>query len=249
MPTSLTCVSTPVAGLHGAVDDADVGDDAAVGVEERVEDDRAQRAVRMLGLRRRDEVHEALQQVLDACAGLGGDERAVVHRDRERLLDLVLAAGDVGAREVDLVEGGDDLQVRLEREDRVGDRLRLDALRGVDEQHRRLARGHGAGDLVGEVDVAGRVEEVQEVRPPVARRVAHRDGVRLDGDAALLLQVHRVEQLVVERAGVHGLRQLHDAVGQRRLAVVDVGDDAEVADVGEVGHRGTGGAGGRRAGR
>jgi hypothetical protein len=29
--------------------------------------------------------------------------------------------------------------------------------------------------------------------------------------------------------------QLEDAVGQRRLAVVDVGDDREVADVGLIG--------------
>ena len=226
----------PVAGLDRAVHDAHVGDDAAVGVEERVEDDRAQRAVRMLGLRRRDEVDEPLEQVLDALAGLGRDERAVVHRDRERLLDLVLAAGDVRARQVDLVQGRDDFEVRLEREERVGDRLRLDALRGVDEQDRRLARGHRAGDLVGEVDVAGRVEEVEEVRLPVARLVAHRDRVRLDRDAALLLQVHRVEELVVERPRVDGLRELHDAVRERRLAVVDVRDDAEVADVREVGH-------------
>ena len=191
----------------------------------------------MVGPGRRDEVHEALEQVLHAGAGLGRDERAVVHRDRERLLDLVLAAGDVGAREVDLVERGDDLEARLEGEDRVRDRLCLDALRGVDEQDRGLARGHRAGDLVGEVDVPGRVEEVEQVRLPVARLVAHRNGVGLDRDAALLLQVHRVEELVVERPRVDGLRELHDAVRERRLAVVDVRDDAEVADVGEVGHR------------
>ena len=47
-------------------------------------------------------------------------------------------------------------------------RLRLDALRGVDDQQRALARGQRARDLVGEVDVAGRVDQVQLVGLAVA---------------------------------------------------------------------------------
>ena len=56
--------------------------------------------------------------------------------------------------------------------------------------------------------------------------------VRLDGDAALALQVHRVEHLfhhfaLRQRAGV-----FEQTVGERRLAVVDMRDDREVADEG-----------------
>src|SRR5581483_6218209 len=47
---------------------------------------------------------------------------------------------------------------------------------------------------------------------------------------------HRVEHLGAHRARVDGMGQLEDAVGQRRLAVVDVGDDREVADVSLIGH-------------
>ena len=43
----------------------------------------------------------------------------------------------------------------LEREVEVGQRLRLDALRGVDEQDRALAGLERPRHLVGEVDVAG----------------------------------------------------------------------------------------------
>ena len=39
----------------------------------------------------------------------------------------------VGRRQVDLVEGGDDLEVVLERQVAVGQRLGLDALGGVDD--------------------------------------------------------------------------------------------------------------------
>ena len=56
------------------------------------------------------------------------------------------------------------------------------------------------------------------------------DVLGLDRDAPLALEVHRVEVLGPHVAGVDGAGQLEDAVGERRLPVVDVGDDAEVAD-------------------
>ena len=52
--------------------------------------------------------------------------------------------------------------------------------------------------------------------------------------AAFPLDVHVVEDLVLHRPLVHALGQLEDAVGDRRLAVVDVRNDREVADVGSV---------------
>src|SRR5271156_5492676 len=57
------------------------------------------------------------------------------------------------------------------------------------------------------------------------------DTFRFDGDAALALEIHGVEHLrlhltLSERAG-----ELEQTVGQGRLAVVDVRNDAEIADV------------------
>src|ERR1700741_1966303 len=45
----------------------------------------------------------------------------------------------------------------------VGELLGLAPLRGVDEQQRALAGGERTGDFVGEVDVAGRVDQVEDV--------------------------------------------------------------------------------------
>ena len=112
-------------------------------------------------------------------------------RDAEHLLDLVGVAVGVGGRQVDLVEGGDDLEVVLEGQVAVGEGLGLDALGGVDEEHRALAGGQAAAHLVGEVDVAGRVDEVEDVALPVEA-----DRLELDGDAPLPLDVHRVEVLL-----------------------------------------------------
>ena len=73
---------------------------------------------------------------------------------------------------------------------------------------------------------------------PVVGVVDHAHGLRLDGDAALALDVHRVEHLLHHVALLDRVGELEDAVGQRGLPVVDVRDDREVAYVGGVSHSG-----------
>ncbi len=81
--------------------------------------------------------------------------------------------------------------------------------------------------------MARRVDQVQHIVLAVAGLVIEPHGLRLDGDAALALDVHRVEHLLApdhfalgEAAG-----ELDQPVGERRLAVIDMRDDGEVADV------------------
>src|SRR5690348_16416571 len=81
------------------------------------------------------------------------------------------------------------------------------------------------------------VDEVERVDLPVLRRVLAGDGVGLDGDAALPLEIHVVEDLGLHVAVGYRLRQLEEAVRQRGLAVVDVGHDREIADELGVGQR------------
>ena len=61
-----------------------------------------------------------------ALAGTG--QRAVKAND---LLDLFPRAFDVGGRQVDLVDDRDNLEVGLQREVDVGERLGLDPLGGI----------------------------------------------------------------------------------------------------------------------
>ena len=143
----------------------------------------------------------------------------------EKLRELGRGAVRVGLRKVDLVRDGDDLELVVEREVGVRERLRLDALRGVDEQERALAGLKRARDLVREVDVPGGVDQVQLVASP---EDAHR--LRLDRDPALAFELHRVEDLLAHLPLGDRVGQLEDAIGERRLAMVDVRDDREVAD-------------------
>ena len=84
--------------------------------------------------------------------------------------------------------------------------------------------------------MAGGVDEVEAINLAAFGLVAHGDRVRLDGDAALALEVHRVEVLFGHDAVTDGGGGLEQAVGERGLAVVNVRDDAEIADMGLVRH-------------
>ena len=121
----------------------------------------------------------------------------------------------------------------------VGDRLCLHALAGINHQDRALTGGQRAADFIGEVDVAGSIDEVQLVGLTVLRRVVQGHAVRLDGDAALTLQVHGVQDLGFHLAVGQAATDLDEAVGQGRLAMIDVGDDGKIADMTQVTHGST----------
>ena len=187
VPAAMNLTCAPF--FRHAVDDADEDDDAEIGVVPAVDEHRLERSGGV-ALGRRDLGDDRVEHFLDADAGLGAGEDGVGGVEADDLLDLLPHAFGVGGGEVDLVDDRHDLVVVLDRLVDVGEGLRLDPLRGVDHQQRALARGEAARHLVGEVDVAGRVHQVELVALPLEPH-----GLRLDGDPALALDVHIVEHL------------------------------------------------------
>ena len=222
-----------LAGPQGAVDDAHVGDDAPVRVVHGVEDHGPSRRTGVAhggG----DDLDDAVEQRLHALPGLARHQQHLVLVDADELGDLVGVLLGLGAGQVDLVEDGDDGEVVLQGQVEVRQSLGLDALGRVDEQDGALARRQGARHLVGEVHVAGRVDHVERVGL-VAHRPRHAHRLGLDGDAPLALDVHPVQVLVAHLPLGDHPGELQHAVGQGRLPVVDVRDDAEVADAAGIG--------------
>jgi hypothetical protein len=218
----------PLARIEVAVDHPDIGHDAAVGVIDRVENHRARGRIRVAD-RCRELPNDLCQKLFDTLPRLAGHLQAVLGIAPDQPGELRGILLRLRGGQIDLVQDRDDGEVVLHREIEIGQRLRLDPLRGVDEQHRPLAGGETAGHLIREIDVPGCVDHVQRVgRPVQLPRHPHRLG--LDGDAALALDVHPVEILRAHGALVDDAGQLQHPIGKGRLAVIDVGDDAEVAD-------------------
>ena len=219
----------PVSRPHFAVHHPDEQHDAAVGVVLGVEDERPQ-GIGRIAARRGHALHHGVEDLLDPLSLLRGGEDDFERIESELLVNLLAHPFRVGGGQVHLVDDRNHLQVVFHRHEVVGDGLRLDSLGRVHEEERSLAGHQRTPDLVGEVHVARGVNQVELVGLPVLRLVEEGDAVRLDGDAALALEVHRVEQLVPELAVADAAAALDQPVGERGFPVINVRDDAEVAD-------------------
>jgi hypothetical protein len=84
-------------------------------------------------------VHDRFEHLGDTGAHLRTRQQGVVAVEADDLRDLTACLFRLRARQIDLVDDRNDLEVVLDREVRVGQRLRLDALRRVHQQQRSFA--------------------------------------------------------------------------------------------------------------
>jgi len=176
---------------------------------------------------------DGFQHVAAVFAGFGGDHRRVGGVQSDHFFDLVLDLFGLGAGQVDLVDDRHGLQIMLQRHIDVGQCLGLDALRRVHHQKRALAGRQRPADLVAEVHMAGGVDQIEDVGLPVLGLVLHAHGLGLDGDAALPFQLHGVQNLLRHLPLFKHARHFQQAVRQRALAVVDMGNNTEIANMGQ----------------
>ena len=183
-----------------------------------------------------DQVHDAPEVVLGAHGQLSGNGRraqAVAHG-----LD---GMEEVGAHAVVLVDVGDARHVVAAGLAPDGFGLRLHAGDRVEHGDGAVEHAQGTFHLGGEVNVAGRVDDLEAVFLAVVGSAGvapeARGGGGRDGHAALLLLHHPVHRrgAVVHLADLVGLaRVVQNALGRRRLARIDVGHDADVARVFQI---------------
>ncbi len=178
-----------VLGLEHAVDDAHKHHDADVIIEPGV-DDQALQGLGGIALGWRNACHDRFQDFVNPHACLGAGQDGLGGVDADDILDLGTRTLRVGLRQIHFVEHRDDLDPEFDRRVAVGDRLRLDPLRGINDKQRALAGRERAADFVGEIDVAGRVDQVQRVNLPTLGLVRQGGGLCLDRDAALALDIH-----------------------------------------------------------
>ena len=79
--------------------------------------------------------------------------------------------------------------------------------------------------------MAGRIDEIELIGLAVGCLIIKPNGLRLDGNAALALQLHIIKHLFLHFARRQTAGQLYQPVGKCRLAVVNMCDNREITDV------------------
>ena len=213
-----------------AVDDPHKDNYPFVGVEPGVEDESAEGSVRVAG-GRRDALDDLFEDLGDADSLFGRAQNGFGGVETDESFNLFADAFGVSGGQIDLVDDGDDLEILIERKVGVGEGLGFDALRSIDDEEGTFAGLERAGDFVGEVYVTRGINEIELVNFSIFCRVEEANGMGFDGDAAFAFEVHGVKDLGHHLALGEGSGMFEESVGERRLAVVDVGDDGEVSNV------------------
>ena len=124
-----------------AVHNLEIGDDAAERVENRIENQRLKRCLRV-AFWRRNHLHNALQNLIHALARLAAGRQNVVAVAADKVHNLVLHLFRHSVRKVDFIDDGDYLKIMLDGQIQVRNCLSLNALCGVDNEQRTLAGGY-----------------------------------------------------------------------------------------------------------
>ena len=111
-------------------------------------------------LRRRHGSTIASRSSLTPSPVLPDTPRTVIRR-REQERELGLDVVDARVRRIYLGDDGNDDAVRFFRDREHGERLRLDALRRIDEQDNAFDGRQRARDFIREIHVPGRIDEIQ----------------------------------------------------------------------------------------
>ncbi len=93
------------------------------------------------------------------CLALASNASRGIESDH--LLDLLANAIRLGRRQIDLVDYRDDFEIVVQRKIGIGQRLRFDALRGIDHKQRAFARLQAARNFIGEINVPRRIDEIE----------------------------------------------------------------------------------------
>lgn len=193
---------------------------------------------------------------LDVTNGLvkvgGDDDVDGLDGSGEGLVQILLGDLKLEKSTVDLVDDDDGLDALTKSLSEHSLGLDTDTLDGVDDDESTISDTESGGNLGGEIDVTGGVNQVDEEVLAVgllANNVGNvvvlgelavqGDGSGLDGDTTLLLV-----GTSICRSGITSLCGGDDTglgekgVGKGRLAVVDVGNNGHVTDIGGLVHKG-----------
>ena len=114
----------------------------------------------------------------------------------------------------------------------IGNCLSLDSLSGVDDEHSALASSYRPADLVGKIDVARCVDQVEQVGLTIfGVSVHHGSCLCKNCYASLSFYCESVKYLCFTLFQLlYCVRHLKHAVCQCRLTMVDMSNDRKVAD-------------------
>ena len=78
------------------------------------------------------------------------------------------------------------------------------------------------------------IDQMEDIILAVFRKVFQLNDIQLDGDPSFPFQIQGIQQLILHLSFRYGIGQFQNAVCQRRLAMIDMGDDGKISDLTDI---------------
>ena len=203
--------------------------DSFIGIIDRIKDQRLQRRV-PVSLRRRNLADNGLQNLIHMLPCLCGNLRSILRLNPDNVLNLVNHSLRIRAGQVNFIDNRDNFQIIIQCQIDITQCLRLHSLRGVYHQHCAVAGRQAAGNFIIKINMSGSIYHIQNILLSVLRIIDNPACLRLNGNAALPLQLHIIENLALHFPACQQPRHLYNPVRQRGFSVVNMGYDTEISD-------------------
>ena len=175
-------------------------------------------------------MYNGLQYLIDSDSVFGGDQRSIVGLQADHILDLLLHPLRLRAWQIDFIDDREHVQIMIQSQVHVRQRLRLDSLGSIHHQHRSVAGRQRPAHLIIKIHMTGRIDQVQDILLSILCLINGPHRLGLDGDSSFPLQIHIVQHLLLHLPAGEQSRFLDDPVRQRGFAVVNVGDNTKISD-------------------
>src|SRR3546814_17539258 len=113
------------------------------------------------------DLDDLFEYLVNADAGFGGSKHRFGRVKADNILYLMPYLFRLRCGQVDLVDDRHDLMVMLDGLIDIGQRLRLEALTGLDDQQRAFPRSEPEAHLIAQVNMAGGIYVFQLIDPHV----------------------------------------------------------------------------------
>src|SRR5438094_9923519 len=148
--------------MNFAVDETDQHEDAAINVEPGIKKKSLERGIR-IAFRRRNTIDNGLEDFFDAVSIFCADQQCVLGIHSDNRIQLFARARNICAGKIDLIDDRQDLEMVIDCKIGVDERLRLHSLRCIHNKKGALASCKASRDFITEVDVAWRIDQIQDV--------------------------------------------------------------------------------------
>ena len=142
-------------------------------------------------------MHNGLQNIFDIQSCFRGNTGRIVSLQTNHILYLRLHMIRVGAWKIDFIDNRKYVQIMIQSQIDICQRLSLNALGRIHYQDGSVAGCQTAGNLIIKVYMSGSVDQVKNIFLPVLCLIYGTHCLRFDGNASLPLQVHVVQDLLL----------------------------------------------------